>query len=1148
MSTRKGAGPHNRPQFTEEELLRRQIAIVQSFKGLLQNEASVAAQTVAAFSDLLDDCILDVAQEVHREARTGTLPAPYAGAAVGPAGSPSPGPSTGPPSTAAHPPPLPTKPGTKGPVDVFGQSHPPKATDIVSCRNCGRQLRQDTQPPEPQGILLYYKYVPLHGNDAEDVQRFYTELCGRLDLRGRIRVARDGVNVTVGGSMAALQAHITAVSEHPVLQGADIDFKLASSGGPRNEATRAETKMDRLVVRLCEELVTLGPLARHRADPRVSTAPHLTPDQFHKMLQRATTTTSSATSTAMRTVAEATAPAAAAEQRTAEAVAVAVAARPSPDRPSDSECELADVAGGCGTAAAVFRDSTAGGEDEQAKGGFAAVAAATAVDNTAASGGGGGGGDVAIENGGDGGGGGSAGGAGCGGVSGGGFGPNDGSGPLVLLDARNIYETRIGHFDAVCTTLLGFVQRVVDLPAWLDAHEDLLRNRTVLMYCTGGVRCERASAYLREKGPEFSRVFQLSGGIQRYLERFPDGGFFRGKNFFRCRLLVLVCDECTAAHSDQDHPRRHRQQQQQKDRRSASPPPSPQPQPAPPASRDGMTRGSVHPLLCELCTTATATAAGGGGSGSGLMDAQVAAVDGMQGGGSVGDIRGPAGTAVAAADSAAPSPSVPVEPAAAAAVSADGSISPFAPSSPGGETRALGSAAAAAATATGATAIAATAATTAAMADAAGGVGTAAPAASPAAAAAAGGGCCGGSSSSSSGSGSGPRRLRILCLHGFRQTGKQFQGRTCALRKKLRDLADFVFVDAPHTLPFFVKPGANVVAGGGGGGVDDANSTYHGGPDELLLDTGCGIKGNGSSSCGNVEALMRDDDGELEEEVAVNGRAVQLSQAFTRSSEGAVGAAPPPPPPPPPAAKRAWLLPPEQYGGGAATGNGDGWQEAPAYVDELQYTRQTEGWEESLAAVQAAVRHLGPFDGVFGFSQGASVAAVLCALQQLQQRRRQKRPCQEHNHPERPSPQQQHHNHHHHHHGNVTDAGAGPDGCDFGFRFAILASGFPSPLPLHRELMAAAGPLELPSLHVYGSAGASGACGGADRQISPRESESLSAMFSCAGGRRRCLCHQSGHLIPATKGHAATFRTFLAAQLLSVSPAPAPAPAPALPP
>lgn len=52
-----------------------------------------------------------------------------------------------------------------------------------------------------------------------------------------------------------------------------------------------------------------------------------------------------------------------------------------------------------------------------------------------------------------------------------------------------------------------------------------------LQYCTGGVRCERASAYLREKGPAFAEVYQLSGGVQRYLEEFPDGGLFAGKLF-----------------------------------------------------------------------------------------------------------------------------------------------------------------------------------------------------------------------------------------------------------------------------------------------------------------------------------------------------------------------------------------------------------------------------------------------------------------------------------------------------------------------------------------------------------------------------------------------------------------------------------------
>jgi hypothetical protein len=170
MSTRKGSVPQNRPQITEEELLRRQIAIVQSFKGLLQNEASVAAQTVAAFSDLLDDCILDVAQEVHREARTGTLPPPYATGRGGASGAHpvggdheddadgigggSAGPNIQPAPTP--PPPLLPQPqpatvagraGTRGPVDVFGQSHPAKATDVVTCRNCRRQVQAGSFAP-----------------------------------------------------------------------------------------------------------------------------------------------------------------------------------------------------------------------------------------------------------------------------------------------------------------------------------------------------------------------------------------------------------------------------------------------------------------------------------------------------------------------------------------------------------------------------------------------------------------------------------------------------------------------------------------------------------------------------------------------------------------------------------------------------------------------------------------------------------------------------------------------------------------------------------------------------------------------------------------------------------------------------------------
>ncbi|KAM5560995.1 hypothetical protein ABKV19_021885 [Rosa sericea] len=151
---------------------------------------------------------------------------------------------------------------------------------------------------------------------------------------------------------------------------------------------------------------------------------------------------------------------------------------------------------------------------------------------------------------------------------------------LVLLDARNLYETRIGKFHPPnVETLDPGIRQYSDLPSWIDDNSDQLQGKSVLMYCTGGIRCEMASAYIRSKGAGFENVFQLYGGIQRYLEQFPDGGFFRGKNFVfdhrisvgssdanilgacllcgtsfddyssrlrctYCRMLVLVCDSC----------------------------------------------------------------------------------------------------------------------------------------------------------------------------------------------------------------------------------------------------------------------------------------------------------------------------------------------------------------------------------------------------------------------------------------------------------------------------------------------------------------------------------------------------------------------------------------------------------------------------
>ncbi|PON69636.1 Serine hydrolase FSH [Parasponia andersonii] len=83
---------------------------------------------------------------------------------------------------------------------------------------------------------------------------------------------------------------------------------------------------------------------------------------------------------------------------------------------------------------------------------------------------------------------------------------------LVLLDARNVYETRIGKFHAPnVETLDPGIRQYSDLPLWIDDNSDCLRGKCVLMYCTGGIRCEMASAYLRSKGAGFENVFQPSG-------------------------------------------------------------------------------------------------------------------------------------------------------------------------------------------------------------------------------------------------------------------------------------------------------------------------------------------------------------------------------------------------------------------------------------------------------------------------------------------------------------------------------------------------------------------------------------------------------------------------------------------------------------
>lgn len=104
----------------------------------------------------------------------------------------------------------------------------------------------------------------------------------------------------------------------------------------------------------------------------------------------------------------------------------------------------------------------------------------------------------------------------------------------LLIDVRNDYESRIGHFEGAVTPP---VENFHDFPDWLDSLE-ADRDKKVLMYCTGGIRCEKFSVLMKEKG--WKDVNQLNGGILRYAKE-EGGEHFKGKCFvFDDRLVVPV--------------------------------------------------------------------------------------------------------------------------------------------------------------------------------------------------------------------------------------------------------------------------------------------------------------------------------------------------------------------------------------------------------------------------------------------------------------------------------------------------------------------------------------------------------------------------------------------------------------------------------
>lgn len=144
---------------------------------------------------------------------------------------------------------------------------------------------------------------------------------------------------------------------------------------------------------------------------------------------------------------------------------------------------------------------------------------------------------------------------------------------FVVIDMRNSYEYASGHFE---NSIDPGMDASRELPEKLNVI-DFSKDKKVVTVCTGGIRCEKMSAYLLHKG--FENVYQLDGGMHTYMEKYPEGHFkgtlftfddrmtmdFGGKREIigmcklcsektekyqncsnaECNMLFLVCDDCT---------------------------------------------------------------------------------------------------------------------------------------------------------------------------------------------------------------------------------------------------------------------------------------------------------------------------------------------------------------------------------------------------------------------------------------------------------------------------------------------------------------------------------------------------------------------------------------------------------------------------
>lgn len=96
----------------------------------------------------------------------------------------------------------------------------------------------------------------------------------------------------------------------------------------------------------------------------------------------------------------------------------------------------------------------------------------------------------------------------------------------IILDVRNDYETEIGSFR---NSLIPNMRNLTEFPDFIETNLQDDKNKKIAMFCTGGIRCEIASSFMIDKG--FDKVYQLDGGILRYLKEAEDENLWEGECF-----------------------------------------------------------------------------------------------------------------------------------------------------------------------------------------------------------------------------------------------------------------------------------------------------------------------------------------------------------------------------------------------------------------------------------------------------------------------------------------------------------------------------------------------------------------------------------------------------------------------------------------